>query len=317
MRLGRLSSFGAASVTLIITMLLCVLTTQAPAHALPAWPSISQGAGGADTTTVQYLLRQHGHGIPADGQFGPVTTSAVVSFQSSRGLVADGVVGPQTWPYLIVPVQQGSSGEAVRAAQTQLNKYGFGLGVDGNFGSVTNSAVRSFQSSHGLAVDGLVGPQTWQSLLGSSGGGSPSGHALPLDRSAVPRSAYAAPHWNSTPAVDLIVSYLPAYAVKSGVAQHYSSTSCGTGVRLLQPDGSRFVYCHLSARSTANGAQVPAGTRLGTTGDTGNSGAPHLHIEIRTSDGLARCPQSYLLAIYDGLQPPSLTSLPTSGCTAA
>jgi len=310
MRVSRLTGVAAAVAALALTLF---LTAAVPANAALAWPSVGQGASGPNTTTVQYLLRQHGHDVAADGNFGPLTTSAVASFQSARGLTADGQVGSQTWPHLVVTVRQGSSGEAVRAAQTQLNKYGAGLGVDGNFGAATDGAVRSYQGSHGLAADGVVGAQTWESLVG--GGGGPSGFALPLDRGAVPRAAYAQSHWNSTPAVDLIVTNVPAYAIKSGTVDHYDSTSCGIGIRLLQSDGARFVYCHLSARSVGDGASVAAGARIGTTGDTGNSGAPHLHVEIRTSDGVARCPQSYLLAIYDGAQPPSLNSLPTSGCT--
>ncbi|MFC4858389.1 peptidoglycan-binding protein [Actinophytocola glycyrrhizae] len=307
-------------VSRFLTMLVAVLATTlllAPqASALPAWPTVGQGDGGPNVTTVQYLLRHHGHGIAADGAFGPATKAAVVSFQSAHDLTADGSVGPRTWPKLVVQVRQGSSGDAVRAAQTQLNRYGAGLAVDGQFGSATDRAVRSFQGSHGLAVDGVVGARTWQTLTGG-GGGTPGGHALPLDRSAAGRSDYAGPHWNSTPAVDLMVSYVPAYAIMPAVADHYQSTSCGTGLRLLRPDGSRIVYCHLSARSVADGASVSAGTRVATTGNTGNSGAPHLHIEIRTSDGVARCPQPLLLAIYDGTTPPSLPSLPTTGCTSA
>lgn len=313
MRLGPVTRVSASAVALVVALILSIAAAP-QASALPSWPSVSEGASGSNVVTVQYLLRQHGHAVTVDGQFGPATKSAVIAFQSARGLVADGVVGPQTWPYLIVAVRAGSSGDAVRAAQTQLNRYGSGLTVDGMFGSRTDSAVRSYQSAHGLTVDGLVGPVTWQSMVGG-GGGNPPGYSLPLARTALPRSAYGAPHWNSTPAIDLMVDTVPTYAVTSGVVDHYSSTSCGVGIRLLRPDGSRFIYCHLSGRSTGDGAQVSAGTRLGTTGDTGNSGAPHLHIEIRTSDGVARCPQPYLLAIYDGVQPPSLGSLPTTGCT--
>ena len=36
--------------------------------------------------------------------------------------------------------------------------------IDGNFGSTTEAAVRDFQSGNGLAVDGVVGPQTWSKL---------------------------------------------------------------------------------------------------------------------------------------------------------
>ena len=37
---------------------------------------------------------------PIDGDFGPVTTSAVMRYQSNHGLVVDGLVGDQTWTSL-------------------------------------------------------------------------------------------------------------------------------------------------------------------------------------------------------------------------
>ena len=36
--------------------------------------------------------------------------------------------------------------------------------VDGDFGSITEGAVRDYQSRHGLDPDGVVGPKTWASL---------------------------------------------------------------------------------------------------------------------------------------------------------
>ena len=139
---------------------------------LPSWPNLTNGMTGPSVQAAQYLLRYHGASISADGQFGAGTVAAAESFQSAHGLGADGQIGPLTWSALIVQVQQGSSGDDVRAAQVELNRFGYGLGVDGGFGSGTASAVRAFQSAHGLEVDGQVGPQTWQMLAGTGSGAS-------------------------------------------------------------------------------------------------------------------------------------------------
>jgi peptidoglycan hydrolase-like protein with peptidoglycan-binding domain len=61
-------------------------------------------------------------------------------------------------------LQYGSSGQSVITLQQQLNSFGYGLAVDGVFGSNTLNAVTSFQASKGLAADGIVGPLTWSAL---------------------------------------------------------------------------------------------------------------------------------------------------------
>lgn len=42
-----------------------------------------------------------------------------------------------------------------------------GLKLDGDFGASTERAVKEFQGSRGLEVDGIVGPKTWNLLLHS------------------------------------------------------------------------------------------------------------------------------------------------------
>ncbi|WP_422769105.1 peptidoglycan DD-metalloendopeptidase family protein [Plantactinospora sp. WMMC1484] len=146
----------------------------------------------------------------------------------------------------------------------------------------------------------------------ATGGGT--GFSLPLPRTALPRSEYDDPH-HDYPAIDLPVpTGTAAYAVRAGTVVRIDDSSCGRGINLTGTDGAIYTYCHFSAWSVASGATVTAGQRIGSTGNTGNSTGPHLHFGIRTGS-TRRCPQNFLLALYDGVTPPAATSLPTSGCS--
>ena len=62
-------------------------------------------------------------------------------------------------------VRRGSKGNYVCIAQDDLNTLGFRTGgLDGVFGAQTYNAVRSYQASRGLSVDGIIGCNTWRSL---------------------------------------------------------------------------------------------------------------------------------------------------------
>lgn len=62
-------------------------------------------------------------------------------------------------------LRSGSQGNFVYLLQFILNQYGYNLTVDGIFGSRTLNAVRDFQRNNSLSVDGLVGTNTWRTLL--------------------------------------------------------------------------------------------------------------------------------------------------------
>ena len=70
-----------------------------------------------------------------------------------------GSVSP--WPI----VRRGATGHPVRTLQDLLRARGHAVAVDGDFGSQTEGAVRAFQEDRHLAVDGIVGPDTWSALV--------------------------------------------------------------------------------------------------------------------------------------------------------
>ena len=143
---------------------------------LSPWPVVATGQNGHPVKTLQFLLRARGHTVTVDGIFGPQTDAAVKAFQTRKGLAANGIVDPNSWTALIIQVKKGSSGDAVRGVQEEFqfrNESGNpnqGVQVDGIFGPQTDSAVRAFQHAVSLdvpsvAVDGIVGPITWQALI--------------------------------------------------------------------------------------------------------------------------------------------------------
>ena len=65
----------------------------------------------------------------------------------------------------IVELNRGDDGPFVEILQHLLRARGFGLKVDGIFGTVTDQAVRRFQGNQGIDVDGIVGAVTWTRLF--------------------------------------------------------------------------------------------------------------------------------------------------------
>jgi hypothetical protein len=72
-----------------------------------------------------------------------------------------GCLQPVAWPV----VRRGSSGPNVYAVQHLVTYHGFPTTADGVFGPNTEAAVRAFEQSRGLAVDGILDAQTWPQLV--------------------------------------------------------------------------------------------------------------------------------------------------------
>lgn len=76
---------------------------------------------------------------------------------------------PNAVTITLTTLGKGDEGEQVKTLQRLLGSLGYGLGgygADGIFGDATDRAVRAFQNDRHLAVDGLVGEDTWSHLLG-------------------------------------------------------------------------------------------------------------------------------------------------------
>ena len=58
-------------------------------------------------------------------------------------------------------LKRGSKSEEVKKLQSKL-----GINADGDFGLKTEDAVKAYQLKNGLTPDGIVGPNTWQKIMG-------------------------------------------------------------------------------------------------------------------------------------------------------
>jgi N-acetylmuramoyl-L-alanine amidase len=65
---------------------------------------------------------------------------------------------------LTVTLRRGMVNKDVKTLQERLNNIGYKLTADGDFGALTEKAVRDFQLTNRLLADGIVGQKTWDKL---------------------------------------------------------------------------------------------------------------------------------------------------------
>lgn len=146
-------------------------------------------------------------------EFDEATEAAVIAFQKRNCSYYDGLAGQETLKALYsssarststvsgvigVTLRSGDDGDAVRALQTRLKALGYYKGdVDGDFGSGTVEAVKSFQRVHGITVDGAAGPTTLNRLFADDAR-TASSSAVSSGRTNTPRPAIT-PRPTATP----------------------------------------------------------------------------------------------------------------------
>lgn len=142
---------------------------------------IKHGSRGPAVEDIQRRLVYLGYTLKktgVDGVFLEDTEEAIKAFQQVSGLEVTGEVDSYTWSllvdstfafgdrmlYLRYPFFQGRDIEILQVA---LNSLGFTCGaIDGIFGAYTERAVIELQKNMELAPDGVVGQETFATLLG-------------------------------------------------------------------------------------------------------------------------------------------------------
>jgi N-acetylmuramoyl-L-alanine amidase len=134
---------------------------------------VAPPGGNATIRNIQSTLNErYGFNLVPDGIAGPLTRRAIVralqtelNRQFGRNLATDGIFGPLTRA-ATVNVRPGAHGNITYLIQSALFLRAFTDVIpDGAFGPVTERAVRQFQGASGLAVDGVVGPNTQNALF--------------------------------------------------------------------------------------------------------------------------------------------------------
>jgi Transglycosylase-like domain/Putative peptidoglycan binding domain len=145
----------------------------------------ASGARLAVTVAVAGGLMVTGTSVSA--QAAPVSaTPAAVRVAAAPAAVA--VMPAATAPaYLTVTLRKGNPYRTQnKILQRRLNALGAALAVDGSFGRLTLGAVRKFQRSKGLVIDGVVGPRTRKALgLSAPVAAKPASTAINLARAAM------------------------------------------------------------------------------------------------------------------------------------
>lgn len=126
---------------------------------------LRQGSKGSAVVALQRALK-----VTPDGDFGPRTRSALVTFQRLQRISPNGVADRMVWDrlerldhplvgYRGLTLKRGSKGVAVVALQRALR-----VAPDGDFGPRTQAAVKAVQSRSKLTSTGVVSGVTWDAI---------------------------------------------------------------------------------------------------------------------------------------------------------
>jgi len=141
---------------------------------------LAPGEKGEGVRQLQEALAAQGYAVGTpDGKFGPNTERCVREYQQAHGMPVTATADAAMLAALGVGqhirqmpdgalrdgrLEHGEKGDAVRALQQALRDNGEQVGVDGDFGSGTQRALKHYQEGAGLAPTGVADRETLQAL---------------------------------------------------------------------------------------------------------------------------------------------------------
>jgi murein DD-endopeptidase MepM/ murein hydrolase activator NlpD len=198
-------------------------------------------------------------------------------------------------------LMRGMRGGDVRYMQQLLGRLGFRTGVDGMFGSGTQSKVRAWERSVHGRVDGRVPPGQAREMLRRAGTATeadpsqqqtttPAGeYAFPvagphnfgtsINRYGAARSGHT--HQGQDIMANCGVRLVAAHAGKVSTVD--SGGAAGNYLVIQSTDSTDMAYMHMRSMALVHeGQNVVAGQTVGYVGETGDATACHLHFELWT-----------------------------------
>jgi lysozyme family protein/peptidoglycan hydrolase-like protein with peptidoglycan-binding domain len=123
-------------------------------------------AGTDQYKSGMYVADHRFSNVAKDRRLGVLALTRSIDEEGATDVVADGEQDrrspAQVWQAILAGhiLRRGARGREVKALQERLVQAGQATGVDGDFGSGTEKAVKALQKANGLPADGVVGPTT-------------------------------------------------------------------------------------------------------------------------------------------------------------